>query len=163
LSHKPLVAFYKSSIGKKITVALTGLILIVYVLGHLLGNLQIYLSPDRLNAYEEFLHALGPLLWLVRIILLAAFIIHIVATVQLIERTIELILARYIISATRTLDFPPPDPMQDSFLRPSLDFQSLAENECISAVGQLASNDQFSIPPIFRSKSACRDQLFTVM
>ncbi|MGA8656628.1 MAG: succinate dehydrogenase cytochrome b subunit [Chthoniobacterales bacterium] len=83
LSPNPLVAFYQSSIGKKITVALTGLILIVYVLGHLAGNLQIYLSPERLNAYAEFLHALGPLLWLIRIFLLAAFIIHIVATVQL--------------------------------------------------------------------------------
>ena len=83
LSPNQLVAFYQSSIGKKITVALTGLILIVYVLGHLAGNLQIYLSPERLNAYAEFLHALGPLLWLIRIFLLAAFIIHIVATVQL--------------------------------------------------------------------------------
>ena len=82
-SPNPLVAFYQSSIGKKITVAITGLILIVYVLGHLLGNLQIYLSPDRLNTYAEFLHALGPLLWLIRVFLLAAFVIHIVATVQL--------------------------------------------------------------------------------
>jgi succinate dehydrogenase / fumarate reductase cytochrome b subunit len=77
------VAFYQSSIGKKFTVAATGLILIVYVLGHLLGNLQIYRSADSLNAYAEFLHSLGPLLWLVRIILLAAFVIHIVATIQL--------------------------------------------------------------------------------
>jgi len=53
--------------------------------------------------------------------------------------------------------------MQDWFRRPSLDFQRLAENECISAIGQLANNDQFSILPSFRSKSACRDQLFTVV
>jgi succinate dehydrogenase / fumarate reductase, cytochrome b subunit len=83
LSRNPLLAFYQSSIGKKITVALTGLILILYVLGHLAGNLQIYLSPDRLNTYAEFLRALGPLLWLIRIFLLATFVIHIVATVQL--------------------------------------------------------------------------------
>jgi hypothetical protein len=43
----------------------------------------------------------------------------------------------------------------DSFLPLSLDFQRLAENECISTVGQLASTDQFSILPIFCSKSAC--------
>ncbi|MGA8657100.1 MAG: succinate dehydrogenase cytochrome b subunit [Chthoniobacterales bacterium] len=83
LSRNLFLAFYQSSIGKKITVAVTGLILIVYVLGHLLGNLQIYRSADRLNAYAEFLHSLGPLLWLVRIILLAAFVVHIVATIQL--------------------------------------------------------------------------------
>jgi len=83
LSPNPFRAFYQSSIGKKIIVAVTGLLLIVYVLGHLVGNLQIYLSPGRLNTYAQFLHALGPLLWLIRIGLLAVFIVHIVATVQL--------------------------------------------------------------------------------
>lgn len=83
LSHYPLVAFYESSIGKKIIVAVTGLLLIVYVLGHLLGNLQIYLSAERLNIYAQFLQGLGPLLWLIRIGLLAVFLIHVVATVQL--------------------------------------------------------------------------------
>ena len=83
LSHYPLVAFYESSIGKKIIVAVTGLLLIVYVLGHLLGNLQIYLSAERLNIYAQFLQGLGPLLLLIRIGLLAVFLIHVVATVQL--------------------------------------------------------------------------------
>ena len=67
LSRNPLWAFYQSSIGKKITVAVTGFLLIVYVLGHLLGNLQIYLSAERLNVYAQFLQAMGPLLWLIRI------------------------------------------------------------------------------------------------
>lgn len=83
LSRNPLWAFYQSSIGKKTTVAVTGLLLIVYVLGHLLGNLQIYLSAERLNIYAQFLQGLGPLLWLIRIGLLAVFLIHVVATVQL--------------------------------------------------------------------------------
>ena len=83
LSRNPLWAFYQSSIGKKTTVAVTGLLLIVYVLGHLVGNLQIYWSAERLNIYAQFLHALGPLLWLIRVGLLAVFIIHVVATVQL--------------------------------------------------------------------------------
>ena len=83
LSRNPLWAFYQSSIGKKITVAVTGFLLIVYVLGHLLGNLQIYLSAERLNVYAQFLQAMGPLLWLIRIGLLAVFLVHIVATVQL--------------------------------------------------------------------------------
>jgi succinate dehydrogenase / fumarate reductase cytochrome b subunit len=82
-SKNPLVAFYQSSIGKKYVVAVTALLLILYVLGHLVGNLQIYLGQDRINAYAKFLHDLGPILWVVRVILLAAFVIHIVATIQL--------------------------------------------------------------------------------
>lgn len=82
-SRNPWVAFYQSSIGKKWVVGLTGVVLIVYVLGHLAGNLQIYLGQNRINNYAEFLHKLGPLLWLIRAILLACFVVHIVATIQL--------------------------------------------------------------------------------
>src|SRR5580704_4612287 len=82
-SKNPLIAFYQSSIGKKYVVAITALLLILYVLGHLAGNLQIYLGQDRINSYAKFLHDLGPILWAVRVILLAAFVIHIVATIQL--------------------------------------------------------------------------------
>jgi succinate dehydrogenase / fumarate reductase cytochrome b subunit len=82
-SKNPLIAFYQSSIGKKYVVAVTALLLILYVLGHLAGNLQIYMGPDRINAYAKFLHDLGPILWIIRIILLAAFVTHIVATIQL--------------------------------------------------------------------------------
>jgi succinate dehydrogenase / fumarate reductase cytochrome b subunit len=82
-SKNALIAFYQSSIGKKYVVAVTALLLILYVLGHLAGNLQIYLGQDRINAYAKFLHDLGPILWVVRAILLAAFVIHIVATIQL--------------------------------------------------------------------------------
>lgn len=64
--------------------ALTGLVLVAYVLGHLAGNLQIFL-PDkgRINAYGAFLHSLGPLLWAIRAFLLACLIIHVVVTIQL--------------------------------------------------------------------------------
>src|SRR5258708_11456268 len=82
-SANPFIAFYQSSIGKKIIVALTGLYLIVFVLGHLLGNLEIYLGQDRLNAYAQLLQELGPFLWAERIILILAVILHIVATIQL--------------------------------------------------------------------------------
>jgi len=75
----------QSSIGRKWIVALTGLVLVAYVLGHLAGNLQIFL-PDRgahINAYGAFLHSLGPALWAIRAFLIACFIIHIVTTIQL--------------------------------------------------------------------------------
>ncbi len=82
-SKNPLIAFYQSSIGRKLVVAVTALILVLYVLGHLLGNLQIYLGPDKINAYAKFLHSLGPILWAVRLVLIVAFVTHIVATIQL--------------------------------------------------------------------------------
>src|SRR5664279_2632093 len=76
-------AFYSSSIGKKMIVALTGIVLILFVVGHLLGNLQIFLGPDWINGYSEHLRELGPLLWVIRIFLLLTVIIHIYVTIQL--------------------------------------------------------------------------------
>jgi len=78
------IGFYDSTIGKKVVMAVTGVILFGYVLGHLIGNLQIY-SPDReqINNYAHFLHSHGLLLWLVRTLLLASVVMHIVSSVQL--------------------------------------------------------------------------------
>ena len=64
-------------------VAVTGLVLIVFVIGHLLGNLQIFLGPDWVNSYAEHLRALGPLLWAIRIFLLLAVFLHIFYTISL--------------------------------------------------------------------------------
>lgn len=64
-------------------VAITGIILILFVIGHLLGNLQIFLGSDWINGYSQHLRDLGPLLWAVRIFLLAAVTIHVYATIQL--------------------------------------------------------------------------------
>jgi succinate dehydrogenase / fumarate reductase cytochrome b subunit len=80
---KPILNFYGSSIGKKWIVALTGLVLIGYVFGHLAGNLQIFISPNQLNTYAAFLHSLGPILWVVRLFLIAAFVLHIFTTIRL--------------------------------------------------------------------------------
>ena len=82
-SSNPLIAFYQSSIGKKIIVAVTGLYLIFFVIGHLLGNLEIYLGKEHLNAYAQFLQQLGPFLWVERTILILSAIVHIVVTIQL--------------------------------------------------------------------------------
>ena len=79
----PLVTFYQSSIGKKWIVALTGLVLIGYVIGHLIGNLQIFLAPEHINNYAHFLHSLGGLLWLIRAFLIACFVLHIFTTIKL--------------------------------------------------------------------------------
>jgi succinate dehydrogenase / fumarate reductase cytochrome b subunit len=78
------IGFYESTLGKKVVMAITGVILFGYVLGHLIGNLQIY-SPDteQINNYAHFLHSHALLLWVVRCGLLAAVILHITASVQL--------------------------------------------------------------------------------
>lgn len=82
-SLNPLLAFYQSSIGKKMVVAVTGIILMLFVIGHLLGNLEVYIGPEAVNAYAQFLQNLGPILWVVRIILIITVVTHIVATIQL--------------------------------------------------------------------------------
>ena len=58
-------------------VAVTGIILILFVIGHLLGNLQIFIGPDWINGYSQHLRDLGPLLWLIRAFLLATVVLHI--------------------------------------------------------------------------------------
>jgi succinate dehydrogenase / fumarate reductase, cytochrome b subunit len=78
-----LSAFYRSSIGRKMIVALTGVILMLFVVGHLLGNLQIFLGPRWVNDYAQHLRDLGPLLWLVRFVLLVSVLLHIYFTILL--------------------------------------------------------------------------------
>src|SRR5256712_11098680 len=78
-----LFAFYHSSVGKKMIVAITGIILILFVVGHLLGNLQIFLGPEWINGYSQHLRDLGPLLWLIRSFLLVTVAFHIYFTVLL--------------------------------------------------------------------------------
>jgi succinate dehydrogenase / fumarate reductase cytochrome b subunit len=77
------VRLYTASIGKKAVMAITGLVLFGYVLGHMLGNLQIFLGPERLNNYAEFLHSMPNALWAVRLFLIAMVALHIVASLQL--------------------------------------------------------------------------------
>jgi succinate dehydrogenase cytochrome b subunit len=72
-----------SSVGRKMIVAVTGVILIFFVIGHLLGNLQIFIGPDWINGYSQHLHDLGPILWMIRAFLLASVILHIYFTILL--------------------------------------------------------------------------------
>ncbi|HEX2099631.1 MAG TPA: succinate dehydrogenase, partial [Candidatus Synoicihabitans sp.] len=68
---------FTSSIGRKFLMAVTGLVLIGFVTGHLVGNLQVFSAPDQLNGYAHFLQSLGPTLWAMRLFLLACVVIHI--------------------------------------------------------------------------------------
>lgn len=72
-----------SSVGLKFVAAVTGLCLLLFVLGHLLGNLQVFLGPEALNAYAAKLQGLGPFLWVIRGGLLLVFALHVYAVLRL--------------------------------------------------------------------------------
>ena len=78
-----LTSFSLSSVGRKWIVALTGLAMVAFLVGHLVGNLQVFLPPEHINKYAAFLKSIGELLWGVRIGLLAAVVLHVVFTIQL--------------------------------------------------------------------------------
>ncbi|MBC8160368.1 MAG: succinate dehydrogenase cytochrome b subunit [Roseiflexaceae bacterium] len=85
-----VATLYRSTIGKKVVMALSGMILVGFVVFHMIGNLKIYLGPVALNTYAAFLREVGEpllpyevLLWMARLVLLAAVGAHIVAAVQL--------------------------------------------------------------------------------
>lgn len=80
------LTFHDASIGKKALVALTGLILFGFVIGHMLGNLQVFLGPAALNGYAESLRKLGPLLWAARLVLLASVVLHISLSMSLVAQ-----------------------------------------------------------------------------
>src|SRR5512142_1356968 len=81
---------WDSTVGKKIVMAVTGLILVFFVLGHAFGNLKVYQGPEHFNAYARGLRsfgapllASGQLLWLVRAVLIVSIILHIWAGIAL--------------------------------------------------------------------------------
>lgn len=84
-----VMEFWKSAIGKKAVMAVTGLMLFGFVLGHMAGNLKLYLGPDSLNHYAEWLREIGEpalphgsFLWIARLGLLAAVGLHILSAYQ---------------------------------------------------------------------------------
>ena len=81
------ITFWQSTNGKKVVMAVTGFIMFGFVIGHMLGNLQMFEAPEHINAYGRFLHNLGELLWIERIGLLLAIALHIIATIQLALRS----------------------------------------------------------------------------
>ena len=81
-------SFWHSSIGKKILVALTGVALLLFLPGHLIGNLLLFAGKDAINEYALWLHELGhgAVIWVARFGLLTALAVHVQLTVQLTTR-----------------------------------------------------------------------------
>jgi succinate dehydrogenase / fumarate reductase cytochrome b subunit len=63
--------------------AITGLLMVLFVVGHLLGNLSIFAGPDGINAYADKLHSLGPVVWTTRIVMGIAVLLHLVLAIQI--------------------------------------------------------------------------------
>lgn len=86
-------SLWGSTVGKKIAMAVSGVILIGFVVGHMIGNLKVYQGAEAFNHYAEGLRTFGDpffgpmqVLWIVRIVLLAALLVHITAAAQLVMR-----------------------------------------------------------------------------
>jgi len=86
----PVRALWGTMIGKKVVMAVTGFVLIGFVIAHMLGNLKIFLGAEAIDAYAVFLRTVGEpalppgaILWTARVVLLACVALHITAAVQL--------------------------------------------------------------------------------
>ncbi|MCZ2343317.1 MAG: succinate dehydrogenase cytochrome b subunit [Bacteroidales bacterium] len=76
--------YLSSTVGSKVLVAVTGLLLVGFVVFHMIGNLKLLFGRDDVNAYAHFLkHGLGPLLWIARGGLLAVFVVHLALAFRL--------------------------------------------------------------------------------
>jgi succinate dehydrogenase / fumarate reductase cytochrome b subunit len=78
-------AIFRSSLGKKFIMGLSGLALVGFVVGHMVGNLQIFLGQEKINAYGAFLKSMPKLLWAARIGLLACVGLHIWSAIALVR------------------------------------------------------------------------------
>jgi succinate dehydrogenase / fumarate reductase, cytochrome b subunit len=86
---------WDSSVGKKVIMAVTGLIWVAYLITHMLANLLVFQGPARINAYSAFLHGTGGALWGARLVLIAALVLHVFAAAQLADRRHEARPVRY--------------------------------------------------------------------
>lgn len=78
-----LLSYLKSTILSKWVMAITGCILVLFICGHAVGNLQILLGSDTYNTYAAFLQGLGEILWIIRIGLFVCLVLHLITSIRL--------------------------------------------------------------------------------
>jgi len=85
-----LKVLWDTTIGKKVVMAVTGAVMILFVIAHMIGNLKIFAGPSAIDTYARFLReagmpelGYGQLLWLVRSVLFVCVVLHITAVVEL--------------------------------------------------------------------------------
>ena len=81
-----LFALWETTVGKKVAMAVTGAVMILFLISHMISNVLIFRNPEHLDNYAAWLRSLGPALWIARAGLLAAVVIHIIAAYQLTMR-----------------------------------------------------------------------------
>ena len=74
---------FSDSIGRKVVMAITGTLMVLFVIGHMLGNLTIYAGASGLNGYAHHLHELAPLVWGTRIVMGAAVLLHLFLSITI--------------------------------------------------------------------------------
>jgi succinate dehydrogenase / fumarate reductase cytochrome b subunit len=96
-------AAIRTTVGKKVLVAITGILFIGFVTAHMIGNLKIFLGSEPINAYGEWLRDMGEpafprsfLLWLLRIVLIIGLILHVGLTIHLARRSRAARQSRYV-------------------------------------------------------------------
>lgn len=92
---------YRSSIGAKLVMAGTGILLLGFVVAHLLGNLQLFAGPEAMNGYAQALRDLGPLLWAARIGLIVVTVAHVATALRLVRQNEAARPVPYVKQATR--------------------------------------------------------------
>jgi len=80
---KVITNIFNSSLGKKYIMAVTGLVMFLFVIGHLAGNLQFFLGAESINRYGHFLQTNLELIWPARIFLLLALVLHVWSAIKL--------------------------------------------------------------------------------
>lgn len=80
---KVITNIFRSSLGKKYIMAISGCVLFLFVVGHLIGNLQIFLGPDAINRYGHFLQTTPELIWPARVFLVIILVLHVWAAIKL--------------------------------------------------------------------------------
>jgi succinate dehydrogenase / fumarate reductase cytochrome b subunit len=89
-SANPIIVLWSTMVGKKVVMAVTGVILVGFVIAHMLGNIKVFIGFQTFNDYAAFLRTMGEpllpysaLLWIARSVLFASAVLHIVAAVEL--------------------------------------------------------------------------------
>ena len=72
-----------ASIGRKVVMAVTGLLMVLFVVGHLLGNLSIFAGANGINAYAAKLHEMAPVVWITRVVMLVSVVTHLALSIQI--------------------------------------------------------------------------------
>ncbi len=116
-THSPtsptIPALYRTSIGKKMLMAGSGLVILLWLVGHMLGNLKVWLNQKEFDSYAEFLRRLGEpifphsvLLWLIRALLTVAFVVHVYLAIDLSVRNRRARQVRYVRTARVQAELP---------------------------------------------------------